>query len=111
MDSPVREAAPFLVGMMLPPFLMLIMSPAWSKMGKFIASFVPALLVGGTISILAGEIIGRDLPEALAALIVDTALVYTGSQLAYRLAWKGLLEERMRQWRGASALHTREIGK
>src|SRR5579859_506236 len=99
----IREAAPFLVGMMLPPFLMLLMNPAWSKMGKFAASILPALLVGGTFSVLAGEVIGIDLPEAVIALIIDTSLVYTGSQVAYRLAWKGLLEEKLQQWRTARA--------
>lgn len=102
----VREAAPFLVGMMLPPFLMLVIHPAWSKMGKFAASFLPALLIGGTISVLAGEVIGIDLPEAIVAIVIDTSLVYTGSQVAYRLAWKGLLEARLQHWRAARAPRT-----
>ncbi len=105
----VREAVPFLVGMVLPPFLMLLIHPAWSKMGKFVASFVPALLIGGTISVLAGEVIGVDLPEAFVAIVIDTSLVYTGSQLAYRLAWRGLLEERLHQWRTARTPRTSEI--
>lgn len=102
----VREAAPFLVGMMLPPFLMLVIHPAWSKMGKFAASLLPALLIGGTISVLAGEVIGIDLPEAIVAIVIDTSLVYTGSQVAYRLAWKGLLKERLQNWRAARAPRT-----
>ena len=31
------------------------------------------------------------MPDALIAIIIDTSLVYTGSQLAYRLFWKPIL--------------------
>ena len=102
----IKEAAPFLVGIMVPPFLMLIMNRAWSKMGKFAATILPAIIIGGTISVLAGEVIGIDPPEAIVAIIIDSSLVYTGSQVAYHLAWKGLLKERMANWRTARALRT-----
>lgn len=102
----IREAAPFLVGLMVPPFLMLIINPAWGKLGKFAATIVPALLIGGTISVLAGEVIAVDPPEAIIAIIIDTSLVYTGSQVAYHLAWKGLLAERLKQWRVGRAPRT-----
>lgn len=107
----VKEFVPFFTGMVLPPILMFIISSRWSTLNKFFGSFVPAILVGATISILMGEVIGADPPEALLSLVIDTALVYTGSQLAYRLAWKGLLEERVRQWRGAPAISPREASK
>jgi hypothetical protein len=102
----IREAAPFLVGLMVPPFLMLIVNPAWGKLGKFVATIVPALLIGGTISVLAGEVIGIDLPEAFVAIVIDTSLVYTGSQVAYHLAWKGLLADRLKEWRFARVPRT-----
>jgi hypothetical protein len=85
---------------------MLIMNPAWSKMGKFVATIVPAIIIGGTISVLVGEVIGADPPEAIVAIIIDTSLVYTGSQVAYHLAWKGLLKERLQNWRAARAPRT-----
>ncbi|HEU5369083.1 MAG TPA: hypothetical protein VFU69_11490 [Ktedonobacterales bacterium] len=99
----IKEAVPFLVGIMVPPFLMLIMNPAWSKMGKFVATILPAIIIGGTISVLVGEVIGIDPPEAIVAIIIDSSLVYTGSQVAYHLAWKGLLKERLANWRTARA--------
>ena len=97
----IKEAVPFLVGLTVPPFLMLIINPAWSKLGKFVATIVPAVIIGGTISILVGEVIGADPPEAIVAIIIDTSLVYTGSQVAYHLAWKGLLKERLQNWQTA----------
>jgi hypothetical protein len=99
----IKESVPFLVGLMVPPFLMLIINPAWSKMGKFAATILPAILIGGTISVLVGEVIGIDPPEAIVAIIIDSSLVYTGSQVAYHLAWKGLLKERLEHWRAARA--------
>ncbi len=102
----IKESVPFLVGLMIPPFLMLIINPAWSKMGKFAATILPALIIGGTISILVGEVIGVDPPEAIVSIIIDTSLVYTGSQFAYHLAWKGLLKERLQNWRATRAPRT-----
>jgi hypothetical protein len=102
----IKEAVPFLVGLMVPPFLMLIINPVWSKMGKFVATIVPAILIGGTISVLVGEVIGADPPEAIVSIIIDTSLVYTGSQVAYHLAWKGLLKERLQHWRAARTPRT-----
>lgn len=107
----VKEVIPFFTGMVLPPILMFLISPRWSALNKFFASFAPTILIGATISILVGEVIGADPPEAVISIVIDTALVYTGSQLAYRLAWKGLLEERVRQWRGATAISPSEVGK
>lgn len=102
----IKECVPFLVGMMVPPFLMLIISPIWSKMGKFAATIVPAVLIGGTISVLVGEVLGVDPPEAIVSIIIDSSLVYTGSQVAYHLAWKGLLKERLQNWRAARVPRT-----
>src|SRR5438270_8458196 len=80
----LRETAPFLVGMIVPPIVMLITCLNWSNQFKFIATFIPALVLGCCTSLLAGELAG-SLPNGLVAILIDTSLVYTGSQLAYRL--------------------------
>ena len=86
----LRETAPFLIGMLVPPVVMLAMRPNWSGQVKFLASFLPALILGFCTSALAGELTA-GMPDALIAVIIDTSLVYTGSQLAYRLFWKPIL--------------------
>jgi len=35
------------------------------------------------------------MPDALIAVMIDTSLVFTGSQVAYRLAWRPLLLARL----------------
>jgi hypothetical protein len=50
-------------------------------------SFAVAIVVGLCVSFFAGEWAG-ELPDAVMAIIIDTSLAYTGSQLAYRLVWK-----------------------
>ncbi len=90
----LRETAPLLIGMLVPPVVMLAMRPNWSGQIKFLASFLPALILGLCTSALAGELTA-GMPEALIAVIVDTSLVYSGSQLAYRLFWKSILASRL----------------
>lgn len=92
----LREAAPFLVGMIVPPFVMLAIRPAWSGQIKFALAFLPALVLGFCTSLLAGELAG-GMPDGLIAVIIDTSLVFTGSQLAYRLLWKLVLEPRLQR--------------
>jgi hypothetical protein len=89
----VREVVPLLIGGVLPPVLMLAMRPARSGILRFLIAFVPAIVLGACASFLNGELAG-DLPEALFAVIVDTSLVYTGSQIAYHLIWKPLFNLR-----------------
>ncbi len=92
MDSDLlRETAPFLVGMILPPIIMLATRPSWSGQFKFVAALLPALVLGFCTSALAGEL-AAGMPAGLIAVIIDASLVYTGSQLAYRLLWKPTLE-------------------
>jgi hypothetical protein len=92
----LRETAPFLVGMLVPPLIVLAMRPNWSGQIKFLVSFLPALVLGFCTSVLAGELTA-GMPDALIAVIIDTSLVYTGSQLAYRLFWKPILASRQEQ--------------
>lgn len=92
----LHEIAPFLVGMIMPPVVMLIISATWPGQLKFIAAFAPALVLGFCTSALAGEL-AAGMPDALLAIMIDTSLVYTGSQLAYRLLWKPMLEERLQR--------------
>lgn len=90
----LRETAPFLIGMIVPPIIMLIIRPGWSGQSKFLAAFLPALVLGSITSALAGELTA-GIPDGLIAVIIDTSLVYTGSQLAYRFFWKPTLEARI----------------
>jgi hypothetical protein len=90
----LRETAPFLVGMIVPPILMLLIHASWSGRSKFLATFLPALVLGFCTSALAGELTA-GMPNGLIAVIIDTSLVYTGAQLAYRLFWKPVLEARL----------------
>lgn len=91
----LREGAPFLVGMLVPPVVWLITRIPLAARFKTLVLVVVALLVGASASFLNGELSG-DLPEAVMAIIIDTSLVYTASQLAYRIAWKPLLVSRRR---------------
>jgi hypothetical protein len=90
----LREIVPFLIGLVLPVVMMLLSRAFHLKRLNTPLSFVLALLVGGCVSFFAGELAG-DLPEALMAIIIDTSLVYTGSQAAYYLLWKPLLAHRL----------------
>jgi hypothetical protein len=92
----LRETAPFLVGMIVPPIIMLVIRPNWSGQAKFLAAFLPALVLGFCTSALAGELTA-GMPDGLIAVFIDTSLVYTGSQLAYRLLWKPTLESRIQR--------------
>lgn len=85
----LREVVPLLIGGVLPPVLMFAMRPARSGILRFLIAFVPAVVLGVCASFINGELAG-DLPEAIFAVIVDTSLVYTGSQIAYHLVWKPL---------------------
>jgi hypothetical protein len=98
----LRETAPFLLGMIVPPIIMLVIRPGWSGQSKFLAAFLPALVLGCLTSALAGELTA-GMPDGLIAIIIDTSLVYTGSQLAYRLLWKPTLEARIQQMRTLNA--------
>ncbi len=96
----LRETAPFLVGMLVPPLVMLAMRPGWSGQARFLAAFLPALVLGFSTSYLAGELLA-GMPDGLIAVIIDTSLVFTGGQLTYRFIWKPLLEPRIERLTGA----------
>lgn len=83
----LRESAPFLVGMLVPPLVMLALRKHKPGLRKFAADFLPALVLGFCTSVLAGELSG-SLADGLMAVVIDTSLVYTGSQLAYWLFWR-----------------------
>lgn len=94
MDA-LREIAPFLVGLLAPPLLITAARARWSGSMKTAASLVVALILGLCTSTIAGEIT-QGLPDGLIAVLIDTSLAYTGSQVAYRLFWKPLVEARLR---------------
>lgn len=89
----LRETAPFLIGLLLPPLVMLAARPEWTGGTKFAATFFPAFALGICTSALAGELLA-GIPDGLIAVLIDTSLVFIGSQLAYRLFWKPVLEPR-----------------
>lgn len=90
----LRETAPFLIGLLVPPFVMLATRADWSGRAKFLAALLPAFVLGFCTSALAGELL-VGMPDGLISILIDTSLVFTGMQLAYRLAWKPLLEPRL----------------
>src|SRR5436305_14581040 len=98
----LRETAPFLIGMIVPPIIIFVIRAGWSGQSKFLAAFLPALVLGCLTSALAGELT-TGMPDGLIAIIIDTSLIYTGSQLAYRLFWKPILEARIQH------IHTPEV--
>lgn len=99
MDSDmIRELAPFGVGILLSPALMILFRPQWSTMLRFTLTALCALVIGAFTSWLAGELIAGLLdPDSLIAIVIDTSLVMTGSQLAYRFVWKPLLGARFQR--------------
>lgn len=90
----LREIVPFFIGLVVPPVIMLFSHVLRLSRVNTLFSFILALLIGCCVSFFAGELAG-DLPEALMAVIIDTSLVYTGSQAAYFLLWKPLLAHRL----------------
>ncbi len=93
----VRELLPFLLGLVIiPPLVMFALPQKWSGQMKFVAIFVISVIVGFVGSAIVGEQFG-DLPERLVALIIDSSTAYAGSQIAYWLFWKPVLEPRLRR--------------
>lgn len=97
----LRETAPFLIGLLVSPLVMMAIRPGWSGQAKFLAAFLPALVLGFCTSYLAGELLA-GMPDGLIAVMIDTSLVFTGSQLAYRLFWKPVLEPRLQRMMGTA---------
>ncbi len=89
----LREVAPFFVGMLIPPLVTIAAHGRWSRVFKSVASFVVALILGICTSAIAGEL-AAGFPDGLIAIMIDTSLAYTGSQLAYRLVWKPIQARR-----------------
>jgi hypothetical protein len=85
----LRESMPFIIGLVLPPVLMLILHGLRLSKYKRAAAFVAAIVIGFCVSLLVGEL-ATGLPDGLMAIIIDSSLVYMGSQLTYHLLWKPL---------------------
>lgn len=93
----VRELLPFILGMVItPPLVLLVLPQKWSGRVRFIAIFVISVIVGLVGSTIVGEQFG-ELAERLVALIIDSSTAYAGSQIAYWLFWKPVLEPRLRR--------------
>ncbi|MEZ4670732.1 MAG: hypothetical protein R3E39_22745 [Anaerolineae bacterium] len=92
----LREMVPLMFGaIVLPPLLTYLMRQNWSGRIKFLIVFLASLIVGFVASTVVGEQHG-ELEEAVVALVIDTSLAYTGSQVAYWLFWKPVMEIRSR---------------
>ncbi len=89
----LRESVPFLIGLVLPPFMMRLSHLLHLKRLNIALAFVLAILVGCCVSFFAGELVD-GLPEGLMSIVIDTSLIYTGSQATYHLLWKPLLAHR-----------------
>ena len=89
----VRELAPFLLGFIVSPIVIMAIPRKWSDRVRFLVSFVLSIVVGYIGSALVGEQVG-ELDERLIALVIDTSLAYAGAQLGYWILWKALLETR-----------------
>lgn len=88
----LREIMPFGVGVMfVSPILVFVIRREWTESLKWAVTCLASVLIGASISFITGELAG-ELPEAITAIIIDTSLVYTGSQLAYWLVWRAIGE-------------------
>src|SRR5438034_10007191 len=92
----LKETAPFLIGFIVPPILIFIRPRIWPGLLKFTMAFLSAVILGICVSALAGEL-AAGLPNALISVLIDTSLVYAGSQIAYWILWKPVLEERLQR--------------
>ena len=91
----IRELLPFILGMIIiPPLFMLVFPQKWSERQKFIVLFIVSVVVGFIASAINGEQFG-ELEERLVALVIDSSTAYAGSQIAYWLFWKPVLEPRL----------------
>jgi uncharacterized membrane protein YccC len=90
----LRETAPFLAGLIVPPILMLARSTTWPGQVKFVVTLLVALVLGFLTSALVGELAAGP-PDSLISVLIDSSLAFAGSQVAYRFAWRPLLERRV----------------
>lgn len=86
--------APFAVGLIIPPLLYLAAPRNLKGAARFWSVYGSALVIGALISLFMGEL-GRGLPEAIVAIVIDSSLVLAGSQVGYWLFWKGVIETRL----------------
>lgn len=103
----LKETAPFLIGFIVPPILIFIRPATWPGLLKFTMAFLAAVVLGICVSALAGEL-AAGLPDALISVLIDTSLVYAGSQVAYWILWKPVLEERLQRHAAMQAKHAGE---
>ena len=89
-----HEALPFLIGLVLPLLTIVLLFLLRLERFQLPVAFVAALIVGSCVSLFSGEL-AQGFGDGMMAVIIDTSLVYTGSQLTYYLIWKPLLESRL----------------
>lgn len=99
----LHESIPFLLGLGLSPLLIALRALRPLSL-RLAISLLPAILAGASVSFLNGELT-VGMPEGLFAVAADTMLLCGVALVAYRLAWRPLLE------RGdLAALRRRERG-
>jgi hypothetical protein len=94
MDT-LREFAPLLLGILISPVLGWIYRNT-SETTRFAGYFFPSLILGAFTSFFAGELV--NLTDGSIAIMIDTALIFTGTTVAYYALWSPLL----------GALHARQ---
>jgi hypothetical protein len=97
----LREMAPFIVGLILPPVLAILSPRAWNSLQRFWTTYGAALVIGTVIAFFMREL-SHGIPEAIISIVIDSSLVFAASQVAYRLFWKQILETYLTQSRTAS---------
>jgi hypothetical protein len=93
----IRELLPFFLSMMvIPPLVLLAFPKKWSGRLTFVAVLFISVVVGLVGSTIVSEQFG-SLADRIVALIIDSSTAYAGSQIAYWLFWKPVLEPRLRR--------------
>jgi hypothetical protein len=84
-----RELAPVALGLVLPPVIALGVRSRWLSHTKFFIAFFTAVILGAATSYAAGElVVGLQDPNAWLAILIETSLIFTASQVSYYLLWK-----------------------
>lgn len=86
-----RDLAPFVLGLIVPPIVMIAVRRNWSGGSKFALAFGTSIVLALAVSFFAHQLGPQPLAD-FDAVLVNTSLIYTGSQLAYWSFWRPALE-------------------
>ena len=102
----LRESAPVIVGLVLPPVLFFLLPRGMRGAARFWGVLIASVVLGAVIAFVMGEL-GLGLEEALMSIMIDSSLVFTASQVAYQLVWKQFLAARSAAAPAAASKQTR----